>query len=191
VVWLRHSGGSQAGLSCGTLQRDECATLFVVGGERDLGTGSYDATIFSDRVTVGPNGFTGAELGFQATCAADRNPGDLGINPVRGNAAYGAGLDFIVTAPQVRISWHADLAPAAAGDTPPELHGAQARLAHTDGPLAGSFVFDTTTDAGLGPIDFTSEQLVGPGRYMVAVTDGWRVKPRPPSRTPASPGTRG
>ena len=34
-----------------------------------LGTGSYDATIFSDRVTVGPNGFTGAELGFQATCA--------------------------------------------------------------------------------------------------------------------------
>ena len=88
---------------------------------------------------------------------------------MRGNAAYGAGLDFIVTAPQVRISWHADLAPAAAGDTPPELHGAQARLAHTDGPLAGSFVFDTTTDAGLGPIALTTEQVVGPGRYTVAL----------------------
>ena len=39
-----------------------------------LGTGLYDATIFSDRVTVGPGGFTGAELGFQATCAADPQP---------------------------------------------------------------------------------------------------------------------
>ena len=134
-----------------------------------LGTGLYDATIFSDRVTVSANGFTGAELGFQATCAADRNPGDLGVNPVRGSAAYGAGLTVVVTAPHVRISWQADLAPAAAGDSTPALQGAQARLVHADGPLAGSFVFDTTTDAELGPIGFTTEQVVGSGRYTVAL----------------------
>jgi len=129
-----------------------------------LGAASYDATVTSDRITGAPSAFTGADLGFEASCTADQNPGDSSF--ARGSASYGGTLNIQVTAPQVRISWQVDLAPAASGDEPPELLTAQSVLLNQD---TEARVFETNTDAALGPIGFSTEQVIPRGRYLITV----------------------